>query len=103
MQSIQKSLQKGMPDPQRRAFERLSPANAPEEDVQGLVDEIGPYDMAVGLRTDDSYEPLVRQPGKFILSAFANFLAGVKIPDVNSGCRAFKRDVILRYLHLMPS
>jgi hypothetical protein len=73
------------------------------DDVQRLVDEIGPHDMVVGTRSRDSYEPLVRRPGKFILSAFANFLAGVKIPDVNSGFRAFKRGVILRYLHLMPT
>ncbi len=72
------------------------------DDVRRLVDEIGPCDMAVGMRSADSYEPLIRQPGKFLLAAFANFLAGVKIPDVNSGFRAFKRDVILRYLHLMP-
>ena len=73
------------------------------DDVQRLVDEIGPHDMVVGTRSRDSHEPLVRRPGKFILSNFANFLAGVKIPDVNSGFRAFKRGVILRYLHLMPT
>ena len=72
------------------------------QDVKRLLDEIGPHDMVVGTRSRDSHEPLVRRPGKFILSAFANFLAGVKIPDVNSGFRAFKRSVILRYLHLMP-
>lgn len=73
------------------------------DDVERLVEEIGPHDMVVGTRTHDSYEPPIRRPGKFLLCAFANFLAGVKIPDVNSGFRAFKRDVILRYLHLMPS
>jgi glycosyltransferase involved in cell wall biosynthesis len=71
-------------------------------DVHRLVAEIGPHDMVVGTRSRDSHEPLVRRPGKFLLAAFANFLAGIKIPDVNSGFRAFKRDVILRYLHLMP-
>jgi len=71
-------------------------------DVQRLVDEIGPYDMVVGTRSRDSHEPLLRRPGKLVMTAFANFLAGMKIPDVNSGLRAFKRDVILRYLHLMP-
>jgi glycosyltransferase involved in cell wall biosynthesis len=72
------------------------------DDVQRLVDEIGPYDMVVGTRSRDSHEPLLRRPGKFVMTAFANFLAGMKIPDVNSGLRAFNRDVILRYLHLMP-
>jgi Glycosyl transferase family 2 len=73
------------------------------DDVKRLVDEIGPNDMVVGTRSRDSHEPLVRQPGKLVLSIFANFLAGVKIPDVNSGFRAFKRGVILQYLHLMPT
>ncbi len=72
-------------------------------DVKRLVDEIGPYDMVVGARSSDSHELLIRRPGKRILAAFADFLAGTKIPDVNSGFRAFKRDVILCYLHLMPA
>ena len=73
------------------------------EDVQRLVDEIGVYDMVVGTRSTDSHAPLIRRPGKFVLTWFANFLAGTIIPDVNSGLRALKRDVIQRYLHLMPS
>lgn len=72
-------------------------------DVERLVEEIGAHDMVVGTRSRESYVPPLRRPGKFILSIFANFLAGVRIPDVNSGFRAFKRDVILRYLHLMPT
>jgi hypothetical protein len=59
--------------------------------------------MVVGTRSRDSFEPLIRRPGKALLAAFANFLAGVRIPDVNSGFRAFKREVLLRYLHLMPA
>ena len=59
-------------------------------DVQRLVDEIGPHDMVVGTRTRNSHEPLIRQPGKWILTAFADFLAGIKIPDVNSGLRDFQ-------------
>mgnify|MGYP000668133466 CR=1 FL=1 len=47
--------------------------------------------------------PLTRRPGKLVLRVFADFLTGVKIPDLNSGLRAFKREAILRYLHLMPS
>lgn len=73
------------------------------DDVRRLIDEIGVHDMVVGTRTRDSHHPLVRRPGKLVLTAFADFLAGIKIPDVNSGLRAFKRDVILRYLHLMPT
>ncbi|HNQ23982.1 MAG TPA: glycosyltransferase family 2 protein [Phycisphaerae bacterium] len=73
------------------------------DDVERLVAETQRHDMVVGTRLPDSYQPGIRRPGKAVLAACANFLAGVKIPDVNSGLRAFKRDVILRYLHLMPS
>jgi hypothetical protein len=54
------------------------------------------------VRGSDSHQSLARRPGKFILSAFANFLAGTKIPDLNSGLRIFKRETLKAYLHLMP-
>ena len=73
------------------------------EDIERLVREVGPYDMVVGARTRDSHVPLSRRPGKWVLRVFADALAGTKIPDLNSGLRAFKREVILKYLHLMPS
>jgi len=73
------------------------------EDVARLVAEVGPHDMVVGARTRDSHAPLSRRPGKFVLRVFADALAGIEIPDLNSGLRAFKRDVLLKYLHLMPS
>ena len=73
------------------------------EDVGRLVAELDTYDMVVGARTQDSHAPVARRPGKLVLRAFADAMLGTKVPDVNSGLRAFKRDVILRYLHLMPS
>lgn len=72
------------------------------EDVRRAVDEIAGYDMVVGARTSDSHRDARRAPGKFVLRVFANYLARHRIPDVNSGLRAFRREVILRYLHLMP-
>ncbi|MFP4056842.1 MAG: glycosyltransferase family 2 protein [Candidatus Brocadiia bacterium] len=73
------------------------------EDVGRLVAEVGDYDMVVGARTRDCHAPWRRRPGKLVLRWFANFLAGMRIPDLNSGLRAFKREVLLKYLHLMPS
>lgn len=73
-----------------------------QNDIPRLLEHIGPCDMVVGARTSDSHIDLHRRPGKKILQWFADYLAKEKIPDVNSGFRAFKRDVLLRYLHLMP-
>lgn len=72
------------------------------DDIKKLLDICDSYDMIVGMRTNKSHIPLFRRPGKFILGKFANFLAGTKIPDLNSGLRIFRREIILKYLHLMP-
>lgn len=71
-------------------------------DVPRLVAEIADCDMVVGARTANSHTDISRMPGKKLLSIFANYMTKQKIPDVNSGFRAFRRDVLLRYLHLMP-
>jgi len=72
------------------------------DDVRRLIKECDGYDLVVGARHSASHRPIIRRPGKFIMRKFANFLAGTKIPDLNSGLRIFKRDTLMRYLHLMP-
>jgi len=72
--------------------------------IPRLAAEIGPYDMVVGARTGtDVHIPLIRRPAKWALNRLANYLSGVEIPDLNSGMRAFKRDVALRFFRLLPS
>lgn len=72
------------------------------DDVRRLIKECDGYDLVAGARNSASHRPIIRRPGKFIMRKFANFLAGTKIPDLNSGLRIFKRDTLMRYLHLMP-
>lgn len=72
------------------------------EDVGRLMEACDGDDMIVGARTADSHFPLQRRPGKWVLEKFANFLAGRRIPDLNSGLRMFRRETLLRYIHLMP-
>lgn len=75
----------------------------PAERIPELVNELAEADMAVGARTGASVHiPLFRRPAKWILNRLANRVAGRRIPDLNSGLRAFKRDLALRYLHLYP-
>jgi len=71
-------------------------------DVIHVLEACQNCDMVVGARGKESYIPLVRVPGKWILRRFTDFLAGMKIPDLNSGLRIVRRDVLLKYLHLMP-
>ena len=58
--------------------------------------------MVVGKR--EGYRgPWIRQPGKRLLSWVANYLTQKKIPDLNSGLRAFRRTEFLRFQHLFPN
>ena len=72
------------------------------EDVRRLINECDGYDLVVGARKSDSHQSFLRRPGKFIMSKYAEFLTRTKISDLNSGLRIFKRDALMRYLHLMP-
>jgi len=76
----------------------------PCEMIPRLAAEIGAYDMAVGARTgDEVHVPLMRRPAKWALNRLADYLSGQDIPDLNSGMRAFKRDVAERFFRLLPS
>jgi glycosyltransferase involved in cell wall biosynthesis len=71
-------------------------------DIDRIVDELGGSDAVLGNRTTDSFAPFSRRGGKKLLAWFANYLMKQKIPDLNCGFRAVRRDVLLRYLHLLP-
>lgn len=76
----------------------------PPESIPKLVEQIGVYDMVVGARVGAQVAiPLVRRPAKWLLTKLASYLAGQKIPDLNSGLRAMTRDLVQRYEHLLPS
>jgi glycosyltransferase involved in cell wall biosynthesis len=60
-------------------------------------------DMAVGSRTGaDVHIPLVRRPAKAFLRWLASYLAGTEIPDLNSGLRAIRRELVVRYRPILP-
>lgn len=72
--------------------------------IPELCSAIGPYDMAVAARTGrDVHIPLIRRPAKWALNRLANYLSQQRIPDLNSGLRAFKRSVASRFFRLLPS
>ncbi|MCJ7691883.1 MAG: glycosyltransferase family 2 protein [Sedimentisphaerales bacterium] len=73
-----------------------------ENDIPRLLGEIEDYDMVVGERTKGSHNDWLRKPGKWVLGKTANMLSGLKIPDLNSGLRAYKKDLLLKLIHLMP-
>jgi hypothetical protein len=72
--------------------------------IAALYSKMAHADMAVGARSLSSEGvEWIRRPGKWALNRFAGYLAGRRIPDLNSGQRVMRRDVLLRYLHLLPN
>jgi polyisoprenyl-phosphate glycosyltransferase len=60
-------------------------------------------DQVVGARTSEKGTiKLLRVPAKWTIRKIAEGLAGTRIPDLNSGLRAFRREVSLPYLRLLP-
>jgi len=72
-------------------------------DIKKLMQYIGEYDMVVGARTKKSKISLLRRPGKKVLGITANYLASMKIPDLNSGFRALKKSVAMEFMHILPN
>lgn len=61
------------------------------------------FDQIVGARTTEmGRHRLLRVPAKWFIRKMAEFLTGARIPDLNSGLRAFRREVSLPYLRLLP-
>jgi len=75
----------------------------PAEAIPALVDAMEQADMAVGARTGDrvSY-PVLRRVPKLFLRSYVSWLVGRRIPDMNSGLRAFRRSLAVPYLRLLP-
>lgn len=60
-------------------------------------------DMVVGARVGEKVEmPLIRRPAKWIIGRLANYIAGERILDLNSGLRVFRREAALRLFNMLP-
>lgn len=59
-------------------------------------------DYCIGNRSKDSYEDKNRKFGKKVLKIVVNLLAKEEMQDFNSGMRIFKKDIIKRYVNLLP-
>ena len=76
----------------------------PNDTIPQLLDQMPGWDMVVGARRSErgSHKAL-RVPAKWLIRKLAGFLTSTRIPDLNSGFRAFRRVVAMQYLHLLPA
>jgi len=77
----------------------------PNQEIPTLVKELRDQglDQVVGARDSEQGRfRIIRTVAKYGIRRLAEYLTRCRIPDLNSGLRAFRRDVALRYLHLVP-
>ncbi|MDI6784773.1 MAG: glycosyltransferase family 2 protein [bacterium] len=72
----------------------------PAEFIPELLNYIDQYDMVVGARKTI---PVSRRCAKWILANLANYLAQTKIPDLNSGLRICRKELIYKYWSILPN
>lgn len=75
----------------------------PCEYIPEMLDRLEGSDMVVGARVGKNLKiPLLRRPAKWALNRLANYLTKAHIPDLNSGLRAFRRDLVMQYFPILP-
>lgn len=75
----------------------------PNDTIPELVDSMKNHDQVVGARTSEAGTVrLLRTPAKWFIRRLASYLARTPIPDLNSGFRAFRREVADQFLYLLP-
>ncbi len=75
----------------------------PNQDIPRLLELFPKYDMVVGARTvERGGMRLLRAPTKWLIRQLASFITATKIPDLNSGFRAFKKDIALKFFNILP-
>ncbi|MCU1485254.1 MAG: hypothetical protein JWN67_2000 [Actinomycetia bacterium] len=75
----------------------------PNDRIPELVKELDGWDQVVGARTSEQgTHKAFRVPAKWFIRRLASYLVEHRIPDLNSGLRAFRKEVALQYLHLLP-
>ena len=76
----------------------------PPSAIPALLEAADGNAMVVGARTGETVRiPLVRRPAKAFLRWLASYLAEQELPDINSGLRLMRADLVRRYEHLLPA
>ena len=75
----------------------------PNDLIPELVDSMEGFDHIVGWRqTEEGTHKILRTPAKWLIRKLASYLSETDIKDLNSGLRAFRRDVAMQYVHHLP-
>jgi len=76
----------------------------PNQDIPRLLAQMDECDMVIGARRVEAGSlRWLRSPTKLFIRSLASYLTGVRIPDLNSGMRVFKKSVAERFLDIQPT
>ena len=76
----------------------------PAAAIPQMIEELETCDMVVGARQREMGTfKLLRSATKEFIRRLACYLTRTQIPDLNSGLRGMKRELVLRYLHILPT
>jgi glycosyltransferase involved in cell wall biosynthesis len=76
----------------------------PNQDMPKLLEYMAQYDMVIGARVKEmGTVKWLRTPAKWFIRRLASYLTETEIPDLNSGLRAFRKDLAFKYLHILPN
>ena len=66
--------------------------------IKDLYNYYPQYDMVVGARTGKEYKKgLFKRPARMLFNFLVEYASGRKVPDVNSGFRIFKKDIVMKF------
>ncbi|MCZ6828603.1 MAG: glycosyltransferase family 2 protein [Gammaproteobacteria bacterium] len=75
----------------------------PNDRLPDLLRLCADADMVVGSRTSDNVTySRIRMIPKLFLRAYASWISRTNIPDINSGLRVFRRELVEKYLTILP-
>ena len=75
----------------------------PAEYIPEMIEKLKDADMVVGARIGQNVNiPFLRRPAKWFLKELASYITGERILDLNSGLRAFRRECVEQYFHILP-
>ncbi len=76
----------------------------PAKFIAPILEERKLNQMVVGARIGETaHIPLLRRPPKWVLRRLASYLCRYRIPDLNSGLRLMRKDLLERYERMLPN
>ncbi len=75
----------------------------PNHEIPALVDALGDADQVVGARDSEKGSmKALRVPMKWFVRRLASYLTRTRIPDLNSGFRAMRREPVMQFIDRLP-